>query len=538
MDQHLALGLAALPAIFTLGCAPVRSEAVAAAGPPDVECVVVHSQRSPGAIELPGAVAAVRMITLTAPAAGHVRVLAEEGSQVPAGGEAAALDATGLPEQVDAARAALDAAHYRRAGARTAEQQSGDDRASTVAMLEQSLRVAEAQRDRAKALLAESRVSAAVEPARLQAQVRAAEAHVRQLRSGEREQRIRQLEAELDVKLAELTTAQTQMRRDQALYAQGYLAKSVLELGALSVRRARASHLQTAEELKLQREGAHPEAIAEAEGQSEAARQALRGADAFGQQVSQREADLVAAEAEVVKARGNLEVGRANRAPQVRARQEAAAMDADARRWQAQWTEVRERMARTTIRAPFAGQVVRRRVRPGETVNPGTPLLDLVDPRRLQFEAGAAETDVTRLRTGDPVEIRLLAVPGGIRGRVEEVILSSEPIKGAYRVRLSLVSTAGLRPGMVGTARVERAGAVAPPQLPLASLRRYFPREGRGEVLVAEGDRLALRPVRLGELVGARVSVTAGLHDGDRVVINPGGLAPGGAARAREVAEQ
>src|SRR5690349_16236084 len=116
MKRFLSLALAALPGIFASGCASARSQGVAATAlPPEVECMVVRSKRPSAAIELPGAVAAVRTVTLTAPATGQVRAVAEEGSQPAAGGEVATLDATGLPEQVDAARAGLDAARYRRA---------------------------------------------------------------------------------------------------------------------------------------------------------------------------------------------------------------------------------------------------------------------------------------------------------------------------------------------------------------------------------------------------------------------------------------
>ena len=79
--------------------------------------------------------------------------------------------------------------------------------------------------------------------------------------------------------------------------------------------------------------------------------------------------------------------------------------------------------------------------------------------------------------------------------------------------------------------------------LPIRYLRRHFPRENRGEVLIVEGDRLAIRAVDLepesreGAGGGAgKVTVRSGLKEGDRVVVSDGGVNPVGTrVRAREV---
>jgi RND family efflux transporter MFP subunit len=493
-------------------------------------------------------VVAVRAATLSAPSAGQVRTLADEGAQLPANGEAALLDATGLPEEVGAASAALVAAERHRASAETAVRQSREDSGANIATLEQTLKAAEAARDQRRAALAEARVQAATDPARLRAQLRAAEAHVRQLRSGEREQRIRQLEADLDVAQKERQVALSQFRRIQELRQRGLESDASVETARLTAQRARATESQRMEDLHLAHEGAHPEAIAEAEQQTEAARQSLAAAEGLAQQVAERKADLAAAEAEVTKARQNLERARASRLAVTHAEQEAQAAEAEARRSEAQLMDARRRLARSVVRAPFPGQVVRRRARPGETVLAGAPLLDLVDPTRLRFEASASETDLFRLRAGERVQVTVPPSTRPLPGRVAEVIQASEAARQAYAVRIDLDATAGLRPGMIGTARLLLpTGRITPSgypvPLPLTCLRRHFPRENRAEVLIVERDRLAARGVQLTPESGERaqggtgtVTVRSGLKDGDRVVVSdPGGLLPGSPVRAREV---
>src|SRR5207244_8079256 len=125
------------------------------------------------------------------------------------------------------------------------------------------------------------------------------------------------------------------------------------------------------------------------------------------QQVAERKAELAAGEAEVTKARQSLDRARSSRLAVTHSQQEAEAAEAEARRSEAQLMDARRRLAQSVVRAPFPGQVVRRRARPGETVLAGAPLLDLVDATRLRFEASAPETALFRLRPGERVPVTI-----------------------------------------------------------------------------------------------------------------------------------
>lgn len=529
---------AVLGALVLSGCGSRGEIPVSAAvAPPVAECVTVRRQSAPAAVELPGAVVPVRSVTLTAPLAGQVQVLAEEGARVGPGAEVAVLEPPGLAKQESAARAALDAAERRKAGTRTGVRQAETENSLAVSTLEQTLKAAEAERDRRKALLDAAELQAQTEPARLQAQVLGAEARVRLLKSGERAQRIRQLEAGLQVARAELANAKTLLKRSRDLYAKGYVSRADLDSSILTVQRAEANETAHEEELTLQKEGQHPEAIAEAEQQAEMARQALRAAQALANQVIERKADLAAAEAEAARAARNLENARSNRLAVVRAGEEAAVSDAEARRARMEYLEARERLAQSRVRAPFSGQVVRRRARPGETVTPGSPLLELVDPIGLQFEATVSEAEVARLHAGDRLQVSVPAVtPAALSGRVAQIILAADRMQHGYRVKIALERAVGLRPGMLGTARLTRPSAVARFSLPVSTLRRYFPAESRAELLVLEGDVPAVREVRTGTSQGEQVEIVSGLRDGDRVIVSdPGGTVPGQRVQVREV---
>jgi RND family efflux transporter MFP subunit len=528
--------------------APAAKEPPGPAPRPEVEYVTVRAPRSPATLELRGAVVPVRSATLAAPTAGQVAWLAEEGAQLAAGEEVALLEATGLAAEVDLAEASLDAAERRATSARTAAEQAAGDAGLAVATLEQTLRAAEAERDRRQAALEGAAVQATAEPARLRAELAAAEARLRLLRAPERNERIRQAEAELAAVQAETKVARYELKQATTLRVRGLASPSEVASARLNVERSRANETKLQEQLKLLRAGNHPAAIAEGEQQVEAALAMLRGADGLAEQVAERRAELAGAAAEVAKARENLDNARQNRLPITRAQQEAAAAAAEVHRWQVALAEARRRREQATVTSPFAGQVVRRRARPGETVAVGTPLLDLVDPGGLRFEASLPAAAAGGLRRGDLVWVRLAADAGEPRpGRVAELVLSPDPANAATLVKIDLPAGAGLRPGMAGAAQV---AVVDRPRLllPRAALRRHFPAENRAEVLVLTGGearpggwagaQLDTREVRLAPLAGGEGSleVQQGLAEGERVITaSPGALPPGVPVDGREV---
>lgn len=92
-----------------------------------------------------------------------------------------------------------------------------------------------------------------------------------------------------------------------------------------------------------------------------------------------------------------------------------AALDASQRQLaaaRAQWDKARVRLRRTEIHAPIDGLVDVRAALPGEVVNPGQPILTLIDPENLWVRADVEEGIVDRLHLGDRLPVSL---PSGVR---------------------------------------------------------------------------------------------------------------------------
>ena len=88
-------------------------------------------------------------------------------------------------------------------------------------------------------------------------------------------------------------------------------------------------------------------------------------------------------------------------------------------------TAAKVNLGYTTIEAPSDGTVGERQVRPGQLVSPGTQVIPFVDKIKWVL-ANYRETQLTNMRVGDPVEIRIDAYPGKtFRAKVIEIAPAS-----------------------------------------------------------------------------------------------------------------
>ena len=85
-------------------------------------------------------------------------------------------------------------------------------------------------------------------------------------------------------------------------------------------------------------------------------------------------------------------------------------------------------LRRTTIKSPITGRIAKKNVDPGKYVQPGQTLLAVVDENDIWIVANFKETQLKRIKTGQPVDIQVDAYPGVLfKGRVD----SFQPGSGA-----------------------------------------------------------------------------------------------------------
>ena len=181
---------------------------------------------------------------------------------------------------------------------------------------------------------------------------------------------------------------------DQIRQAESTLAaiESQVDAAAADLENARLTYARTQ---NLSKEGVvSPQELDQARTANNAAQAKL---DALKKQVD-------AQRATVALARSNAEQVAMRRSQVVsNQHQQAAAV--------AQRAKAEVRLAYTELKAPIDGIVDTRAVRIGEVVNPGQPVVTLINPDDLWVRADVEETYIDRVRLGDKLAVRL---PSGV----------------------------------------------------------------------------------------------------------------------------
>jgi membrane fusion protein (multidrug efflux system) len=197
------------------------------------------------------------------------------------------------------------------------------------------------------------------------------------------------------------------------------------EAAAIARLAAANAHLVAAE-AEAERSAKERERLAPLVAKSEVSKSEF---DAVDTAARSAEAARDAAKAAVEEARRGLETSRADlrsaqTAPQSKSADRAKAEAAQARVAQAQAAVDKAKLdlERTRITAPVAGVVGRRGVEVGDRVAPGQAILGLVGTDRVWIVANFKESQLERMRVGQPVRIRVDAYPGEeFRGKVASI---------------------------------------------------------------------------------------------------------------------
>ena len=183
---------------------------------------------------------------------------------------------------------------------------------------------------------------------------------------------------------------------------------------------------------------------------------------------------------------------------------------------------------RVRIRTPFRGTVIERLATQGNYVETGSGLYRIADLSTLWVQLDAYESDLSLLKVGQQVLIRVEALPGEMfKGRVTFVDPVLNPNTRTARVRVEVKNQdRRLRPGMFVEASVRSEAAhepageapvVVPATAPLFTGRRSVVYV---EVEDAEEPTYEARLVTLGPRMGDLYPVLAGLREGERVVVH------------------
>lgn len=242
----------------------------------------------------------------------------------------------------------------------------------------------------------------------------------------------------------------------------------------------------------------------------------------------------------------------------------AAAAEADAALTQAraalgaaevQRQQAKLRLERTEIRAPHAGVVLGRSVRPGQRVGMTgsaaageAPPVTLYDPKKLQVRVDVPLGDAGRVAVGSRARITTEAIPDAVfQGVVTRAVHEANIQRNTVQFKVSIESPSEvLKPEMLTRVRLSPVSAAGDgPPGEAASLSAVLPRSvlfnvhgDKAQVWVvglsgdSRGPSASLREVTLGPADGENIAILSGVSPGDRAIVDPpAALRPGARVR-------
>lgn len=170
-----------------------------------------------------------------------------------------------------------------------------------------------------------------------------------------------------------------------------------------------------------------------------------------------------------------------------------------------------------TINSPVSGYITERNALPNMYVQPETKLYSIADLSTVWVNAQVFQTDVGRIRPGDPAEVTVDAYPGKVfKGRVDVILPQVDMNTRTVRVRLVLPNPGlQLKPGMFVNVGLKSRTARAL-TLPTSAV---FHSGTRTVVFINKGEgNLEPREIELGPRAGDDYVVVKGVKQGDSIV--------------------
>ena len=193
-------------------------------------------------------------------------------------------------------------------------------------------------------------------------------------------------------------------------------------------------------------------------------------------------------------------------------------LEADLLRDEARVAAARARLAETTIRAPFSGQIGLRRISLGAFVSPGTVITTLDDLSEVKVDFSVPETTRPALRQGLVVTAGSSMYPGQrFAGTVDSIDPRIDPNTRSVQVRARFSNQENvLAPGMfvaVALVREQRTSVVVPEG-------SVIPEQNKQYVFTVVDDKAARREVEVGHRIPGQVQILSGLIPGERIVVD------------------
>jgi RND family efflux transporter MFP subunit len=186
----------------------------------------------------------------------------------------------------------------------------------------------------------------------------------------------------------------------------------------------------------------------------------------------------------------------------------------------------------TLIRAPFDAVVLTKNADVGDIVTPlgaaanaKASVVTLADMDSLQVEADVSEANLEKVRSGQPCEVQLDALPEArFAGAVHMIVPTADRSKATVLVKVRFLDKDNrILPEMSAKVAFLERGVRKDEQKPRTAVNpaAVVSRNGRKTVFLVKENRAVETEIKTGGQIGELVEVVTGVKAGDKVVLKP-----------------
>jgi RND family efflux transporter MFP subunit len=186
----------------------------------------------------------------------------------------------------------------------------------------------------------------------------------------------------------------------------------------------------------------------------------------------------------------------------------------------------------TLIRSPFDAVVLTKNADVGDIVTPlgaaanaKASVVTIADMASLQVEVDVSESNLARVKVGQPCEIQLDALPDSrFPGAVHMIVPTADRSKASVMVKVRFAEhDPRVLPEMSARVAFLEREITGEEETPRTSVNpaAIVSRNGKQVVFIVENDKAVERAVTVGGRIGDGIEVREGIKPGEKVVVNP-----------------
>jgi len=467
------------------------------------------------------------------------RLFADVGSEVKAGQVIAELDLPDIQAQLDQAVANLSLAQNKLQQQLSGQGMQVTQTADAIRQAQADLRSAQAKYDAVKAASNQQNAQTPTDIRRAETALSASKAALSTAQSN-----LRQVQASANLQIAnaqDLLTqakannqnAQSNLTRQQRLLDKGFVAQQVVDdaRAQATVNLSQVKSAQQNIELVKEKVAADVQAardqVTQAQQNVESANAALVSAQAGTYSDKAKQADVQDAYAQIQRARTALNTARSNTTQNTLKVQDIQQARDSVKAAQAQVDYWRAQVDKTLIRSPISGTVLQMAAQQGETLAAGLSaptLIVVADLNRLQVDAFVDETDIGKVKLGEPADVTVDAYPRHVfKGHVSKVASGSTIQQGVvtYDVTIALEDAhRRLKPDMTASVTL-RTGVRSNVLLVPSEAVKMGVKGSTVNVVVTKDGKTETeeRKVKTGASDGVNTEIREGVKEGEAIVL-------------------